>query len=130
MLRAHVHDEAVVLAVLRALDDVVPVLPADVEDRALGGLVRTVRVVFPGRAHLLAPFADDSSLAGRSARSAARRSVVLIRTTSARPAAARWPRGTRRGCRRGGSPCAAGGPSSRPASCSGSAPGARRRSGR
>ena len=36
VLRAHVDDEAVVLGLLGALDDVVPVLPGDVEDRALG----------------------------------------------------------------------------------------------
>ena len=108
------------------------VLRAHVDDHVTGarrvrGLVRGGDQLVPvlaGRPCRRRPSAVPSS------RPAARGGAVaelVMRTTSAHRAAAPWCRGTRRGCRRAGSPCAAGGPSSRPASRSGSATGGRRR---
>ena len=87
VLRAHVDHDPLLGGLADALGDRVPVLAGDGEDLALAGVAgRGVEVLFGGH------------------------SVVA---TFAGPAEG-WTRPcTPRGCRRGGSPCAAGGPASR-----------------
>ena len=134
VLRTHVDDDALLDALTvvgrQALDDLVPVAAADGEDLALGGLAAAgVDVV--GGAHANSPKRDGVPVelfAGGAKRGRRRTSWGVISCTTCAGRAAGWCRPcTRRGCRRGGSPCAAGGPASRRASGSGSTRGGRRR---
>ena len=133
VLWAHVDDDALLVQRRRLLDQVVPVAARRVEDAGVAGRIgvgaaggvgvaRAARLAWAGRAHA----GSSQSIGAKRGVLATHRGgaeIVVGRTSwgsiscsSCAGRGAGWSRPcTRPGCHPGGSPCAAGGPASRPA---------------